>query len=98
MNPMTESRKVFRIAKDMFQATVNNDQIGVVLGQAKLRAICGSWYYLGLHYNALGDVDESKECMKMALQLCPNRKTDDIIHSLPILHMTVRHWFDDEEF
>mmetsp|Transcript_9940 Transcript_9940/g.15275 ORF Transcript_9940/g.15275 Transcript_9940/m.15275 type:complete len:433 (-) Transcript_9940:1510-2808(-) len=58
-----------------------------------------SWFYLGLHYDALGDENESKKCMKMALRLCPSSgRGDDIIHTLPLLHMSVRDWFDDDEF
>ena len=29
-----------------------------------------SWFYLGLHYDVTGDLDESKKCMKMALRQC----------------------------
>ena len=35
----------------------------------------------------------------MALRLCPSSgKSDDIIHTLPLLHMTVRDWFDEDDF
>jgi tetratricopeptide (TPR) repeat protein len=57
-----------------------------------------SWYYLGLHYDVLGDVAASKMCMKAALQLCPNANSDDLMHILPMLHMSCREWFDDEDF
>jgi tetratricopeptide (TPR) repeat protein len=57
-----------------------------------------SWYYLGLHYDAIGNTDESKRCMKRALRLCPNTGiTEDITHSLPFIHMSQRDWFDDDE-
>lgn len=56
-------------------------------------------YFLGLHYDAVGDEEESKKCMKMALRLCPSSGNgSDIIHTLPLLHMSRRDWFDDEEF
>jgi len=107
-----ETRKVIRIAKELFSSTLNDNTVGVVLARAKLRAICGtggmgldrklwkltSWFYLGLHYDAIGDVDESKECMKKALELCPNANGDDIIHALPMLHMSIRDWYDDDAF
>lgn len=58
-----------------------------------------AWFYLGLHYDVMGDEEESKECMKMALRLCPSSgNADDIIHTLPMLHMARRDMFDDEEF
>jgi tetratricopeptide (TPR) repeat protein len=55
-----------------------------------------SWFYLGLHYDVLGDIEESKKCMKRAILLAPNANGRDITHSLPMLHMTARDWFDDE--
>jgi len=113
---MIETRKVLRIARDLFEASLNNDYSTVVLSRAKLRAICGvvdgsrrprpdikmwklsSWFFLGLHYDALGEVDESKDCMKMALLLCPSiGNADNIIHTLPALHMTTRDWYDDDD-
>jgi hypothetical protein len=58
-----------------------------------------AWFYQGLYLDTLGDSTESKKCMKMALKLCPSSgKSDDIIHTLPLLHMSVRDWFDDDEF
>ena len=40
----------------------------------------------------------SKKCMKMALRLRPNAgKGSDIIHSLPMIHMSERDWFDDDD-
>lgn len=58
----------------------------------------GSWYYLGLHYDVIGDFRASKVCMKAALRLCPSSNSADLIHTLPMLHMTCRNWFDDEAF
>jgi tetratricopeptide (TPR) repeat protein len=109
-----ETRKVIRITKELFSASTEKDMINLALSRAKLRSICGafdekprmdrkmwklnSWFYLGLHYDALGHEQESKECMKMALRLCPTCKGEDIVHALPLLHMSRRDWFDDDEF
>ena len=111
----SEMRKVIRITRDLFEASVSHDDLRVILSRAKLRSIGGtfndkqpmvdrkmwklnSWYYLGLHYDALGSLEESKKCMKMALWLCPSSGNgSDIIHTLPMLHMSQRDWFDDEE-
>lgn len=57
-----------------------------------------AWYFMGLHYDAIGDVEESKRCLKAALRLCPNANGVDILHSLPMLHMTARDWFDDDDY
>jgi tetratricopeptide (TPR) repeat protein len=111
----SESRKAIRIARELFAATVANDYSGDILARAKLRAIGGNfeqkpkadlkmwkinaWFYLGLHYDVLGEEKESKECMKMALKMCPSfGNGDDIVHTLPMLHMARRDWFDNEEF
>ncbi|GKY92874.1 hypothetical protein MPSEU_000256600 [Mayamaea pseudoterrestris] len=112
---MTERRKVMRLALDLFSSSVRKDFAGVVLSRAKLRAIGGranqsagldrkmwkltAWYYLGLHYDVLGEREESKRCMKTALKLCPSigGNADDIVHSLPLIHMTRRDFFDDDD-
>ena len=60
-----------------------------------------SLFYLGLHYDALGQSYESKQCMKMALKTCANSITgnsQDITYLLPVIHMTIRDWYDDDEF
>jgi tetratricopeptide (TPR) repeat protein len=91
-----------------------NHSTKVIIARAKLRSICGAyndqprvdrkmwkltaWFYLGLHYDVVGDEEESRECMKMALRLCPNGNADDVIHILPLLHMSRRDLFDDDEF
>jgi tetratricopeptide (TPR) repeat protein len=109
----SERRKVIRITRDLFFASVEKDHTAVILSRAKLRSIGGafderprmdrkmwkvsSWYYLGLHFDSLGETEESKKCMKMALQLCPSGNGSDIIHTLPMLHMSKRQWFDDDE-
>jgi len=110
-----ETRKVIRIVRDLFRGSIENDLSAVALNRAKLRSITGeygsaptadrkkwklsSWYYLGLHYDAVGEADEARSCMKMALrQGQSSGNGNDIIHVLPFLHMSVRDWFDDEEF
>jgi tetratricopeptide (TPR) repeat protein len=60
-----------------------------------------SFFYLGLHYDALGRSYESKQCMKMALKTCAHSISgngQDITYLLPVIHMTVRDWYDDDEF
>lgn len=110
-----ESRRVMKTARDLFSASVSSDISAELLARAKLRSISGSklkkplvdrkmWklsslFYLGLHYDTLGRDEDSKNCMKMALRLCPSSgKSEDITHTLPLLHMTVRDWFDDDDF
>lgn len=110
----TETRKVINLVRDLFSSTVVADKSGELLARAKLRSIGGthqsqkvdrkmwklsSWFYLGLHYDALGFAEESKKCMKVALKFGPSTgKSDDIVHTLPLLHMSVRDWFDDDDF
>jgi tetratricopeptide (TPR) repeat protein len=113
----SETRKVIRIALDLFSASTKLDFSAVILSRAKLLAIAmspgrtskgpildrkmwklSSWYYLGLHYDAIGDVEQSKRCMKRSILLCPNSGgCSDILYSLPFIHMSQREWFDDEE-
>jgi len=109
----SEHRKVIRMTRDLFAASVDGDYSGIILSRAKLRSIGGafderpkidikmwklnSWYYLGLHYDSIGEYEESKKCMKMALRLCPSAGNgSDIVHTLPTLHMSQRDWFDDD--
>lgn len=111
---LTETRKVLRMARDLLEASVEDDYARMILAKAKLRAVCqvepgkpaldrklwklSSWFYLGLHYDVVGEEEASKECMKMALRLCPSAgKSNDIVQTLPLLHMSVRDWFDDDE-
>lgn len=111
-----ESRKVIKLTRTLFTASVESDRSTLLLAQAQLRSIGGpfeevtpggdkklrrltSWFYLGLYSDVMGDREESKKCMKMALQLSPSLgKSSDIMQTLPLLHMTVRDWFDDDEF
>ena len=107
-----ERRKVMRIARDLFECSLQDDSAGVAMARARLRATAvvgqekkldyklwklSSWYYLGLHYDAIGQEKDAQQCMKMAIQQC-SPASRDIIHTLPILHMIVRDWFDDDEF
>ena len=58
-----------------------------------------SWCYLGLHHDAIGDAEKLKYCMKnAALQAC-NESTNggNIAKCLPLLHVSRRDWFEDEE-
>jgi len=60
-----------------------------------------SFFYLGLHYDALGQSYESKQCMKMALRTCANSisgNNQDITYLLPVIHMAIRDWYDDDKF
>ena len=96
LGQLKETRKVIRIASDLFSSSIDHDLSNEALARAKLRSVCGeyesaskndgikgalitadkkmwrlsSWFYLGLHYDVLDDVDASKECMKMALRQC----------------------------
>lgn len=108
----SESRKAIRITRELFEATVERNYSNTILSRAKLRSIGGafeqepridvkmwklnSWFYLGLHYDALGEIEESKKCMKMALRLSPSGNGSDLIHTLPMLHMSQRDWFDED--
>ena len=60
-----------------------------------------SLFFLGLHYDACGQSFQSKQCMKMALKTCADRvsgNSQDITFLLPVIHMTIRDWYDDDEF
>lgn len=109
-----ERRKVVRISLDLFQSAFDKDIIKTIVCRAKLRSIGGSidgiprmdkklWkisslFFLGLHFDSLGDSSESKRCIKLALKLRPNANSVDLMHTLPLLHMTCRNWFDDDVF
>ena len=59
-----------------------------------------SLFYLGLHYDALGQSFESKQCMKMALKTFADKisgNSQDITFLLPVIHMTIRDWYDDDD-
>ena len=58
-----------------------------------------SLFYLGLHYDALGQEYESKQCMKMALKTCADSisgNSQDITYLLPVIHMKMRDWYDED--
>ena len=109
-----ESRKVIKLVRDLFSSTLKSDKSAELLARAKLRSVGGtgkshqidrkmwkltSWFYLGLHYDSMGLLEESKKCMKMALKFGPSSgKSEDIVHTLPLLHMAARDWFDDDSF
>ena len=42
-----------------------------------------------------------QQCMKMALKTCANSisgNNQDITYLLPVIHMTIRDWYDDDEW
>lgn len=111
-----ETRKVIRIARDLFTSTIQQDHTNVIISRAKLRSIGGNfedqtrfdikqwklnaWYYLGLHYDAISEKEESKECMKMALRSSQDGtggNGNNIVLALPLIHMSERDWFDDDD-
>jgi len=140
----SERRKVFRLARQLFSSSLQDNSAGMTLARAQLQAMCGdsfppllkstlptmptiaseeqqqqtrtslfkarpdhkmyklhSLFYLGLHYDALGQTYESKQCMKMALKTCANSisgNNQDITYLLPVIHMTIRDWYDDDEW
>ena len=136
----SERRKVFRLARQLFSSSLQDNSAGMTLARAQLQAMCGdsfppslkstlptmptttseenrtslfkarpdhkmyklhSLFYLGLHYDALGQSYESKQCMKMALKTCASSisgNNQDITYLLPVIHMTIRDWYDDDEW
>ena len=114
--PPPETRKVIRIARDLFDASIVEDYSRMILSRAKLIEIANtnrgsqrdpklwklsSWYFLGLHYDVLGHVDESKVCMRNAWNLSSTNNANaqnDIIHTLPILHLSRRGWLQDNSY
>ena len=108
-----ETRKVVKIIRDLFESSVEGNVPHTILSHAHLLSILQSgvstqdrklrqltaWYYLGLFHDCHLELEESQKCMKMALKLCPSSgKSDDIVHTLPLLHMSIRDWFDDSGF
>jgi hypothetical protein len=39
-----------------------------------------------------------KSALRWHSDMCPDSKGNDIIHTLPLLHMSRRDWFDDEDY
>lgn len=108
-----ETRLVVQITRDLFESTVEGNFPYEILSHARLVSFARegvsnqdrklrkltAWFYLGLYNDVTGNFCESRKCMKMALKLCPSSgKSDDIIHTLPLLHMSTRDWFDDSGF
>uniref|UniRef100_A0A6U2NIM3 SAP domain-containing protein n=1 Tax=Leptocylindrus danicus TaxID=163516 RepID=A0A6U2NIM3_9STRA len=107
-----ETRKVVRIARELFAASVGHDHSRVILSRAKLRCIIAkpgldrlrwkprAWFFLGLHYDSIGKTVKAIECMKEAVLLSGgggNADNEDIVNRLPLLHMSERNWFNDDE-
>lgn len=92
--------KLRSICGEYENANKNNGIKAALMTADKKMWRLSSWFYLGLHYDVLDDVDASKECMKMALRQCGSTfgNGDDIIQTLPMLHMARRDWFDDDQF
>ncbi len=117
-----ETRKVHRLAGELFDASVNKSKSLEVVARAKLLSIAESstgassgsptvsqdikkrklnaCYFLALHYDVTGEIEESKKWIKTAFKLCSINagKSDDIMDTLPLLHMTARDWFDDDPY
>ena len=89
--PPPETRKIIRIARDMFDASIVGDFSRMILSRAKLIEIANSnggsrrdpklwklssWYFLGLHYDVLGHTEESKACMRNAWNLSSANKAN----------------------
>jgi hypothetical protein len=60
----------------------------------KLISRCGRLthgFTFALHYDVSGEEKgKAKECMKMALRMCPSfGNGGDIVHTLPMLHMVI---------
>ena len=117
-----ESRKIHRLARELFDASANQKKAAEAVARAHLLSIAetelssgssarpvmpdikkrklNACYFLALHYDVTGDVEESKKWIKTAFKLCNNSmgKSSDILDTLPLLHMTARDWFDDDPY
>jgi len=87
--------------KSMLPTMLNQDQPKPSSSNADRKMYkLHSFFYLGLHYDALGQTYESKQCMKMALKTCAHSisgNNQDITYLLPVIHMTIRDWYDDDD-
>lgn len=102
----SERRKVLKLALQLFESTIDKRMDQTILARAQLHRIgvkssqklwrLQAWYFLGLHYDSVQNIHESQYCIKRAIAECPNPNADDIIHTLPVLHMKMRDWFDDD--
>lgn len=120
-----ETRKVHRLARELFDASVDQQLSAEVVARAKLLSFAGNegeqksgsssnsvvsrdikkrkinaCYFLALHYDVTGEIEESKKWIKTAFKLCNTNagKSSDIVDTLPLLHMTARDWFDDDPY
>jgi len=117
-----ESRKIHRLARELFDASANQKKAAEAVARAHLLSVAetepssgssarpvmpdikkrklNACYFLALHYDVTGDVEESKKWIKTAFKLCNNSmgKSSDILDTLPLLHMTARDWFDDDPY
>eukprot|EP00537_Pseudo-nitzschia_pungens_P006728 CAMPEP_0172368504 /NCGR_PEP_ID=MMETSP1060-20121228/27581_1 /TAXON_ID=37318 /ORGANISM="Pseudo-nitzschia pungens, Strain cf. cingulata" /LENGTH=520 /DNA_ID=CAMNT_0013093115 /DNA_START=66 /DNA_END=1628 /DNA_ORIENTATION=- len=118
----SETRKIHRLARELFDASVNRKKAAEAVARAHLLSFAESesnsstnsrpvlmdikkrklnaCYFLALHYDVTGDVEESKKWIKTAFKLCNNSmgKSSDILDTLPFLHMAARDWFDDDPY
>ena len=122
-----ETRKVHRLARELFDASVGDQKPAETVARAKLLSIAGTeagtrssssssrspmisrdikkrklsaCYFLALHYDVTGELEESKKWTKTAFKLCSMSagKSSDIMDTLPLLHLTARDWFDDDPY
>jgi len=91
--------QLLSIAGDEMQQQGQQQKFQKIILDRKKRKL-NAWYYLALHYDVTGNINESKRCIKMAFKLAGFNagKSTDIMATLPLLHMTVRDWFDDDPF
>ena len=115
-----ETRKVHRLARELFDASIEEQKPSEVVARAKLLSFAegetsspvstisqdikkrklNACYFLALHYDVTGEIEESKKWIKVAFKLCNMNagKSSDIMDTLPLLHMTARDWFDDDPY
>ncbi len=115
-----ETRKVHRLARELFDASIKEEKSSEVVARAKLLSFAegeasstvstiskdikkrklNACYFLALHYDVTGEIEESKKWIKVAFKLCNMNagKSSDIMDTLPLLHMTARDWFDDDPY
>jgi len=103
-----ESRLMMRLVRDLFTATLAGDPSLAALIRARLHSICfgksnvrndvsmrkiHAWYYLGLHYDALGKSEQSRWCMSYAEGEFVEG-SNDLTYSLPRIHIKQRNYKD----
>ena len=105
-----ERRKAVRIARQLFSSAIEGDNTMLILCIAKLRHLTlrrgtdrmrwklHAWFFLGLYYDSVREISKGKYSMKNALiKSGGSKNTDDILATLPLLHMTHRDWFNDDD-